>query len=325
MVKISVIMSTKDTPERYLCESIESILNQSLSNFEFLIMNDGGKNDKKIIEKYKDDRIKIFNNEKSIGLTKSLNILLKKSTGKYIARMDSDDICEKDRLKIQFDFMESHPNIDVTSVMYHIFGDSRKTMVDIFNSPKEKKAELFFYNKICHPGAMIRKSTIDKNNIFYDEKFKYSQDYDMWDRISKIGSIYVIPEICINYRVHKNQISSAKRDEQNNLCKIIHSRNLELMKLNSDEFIDFIMALCLKNNLNYDYKTIKKYSRKIIKHNHNYRIYDEKIFSRIMYYRIFIYCIRKKKYLLSIKYAMNCNLLDFIIKKYKMKIKVLKK
>ena len=219
--KISVIMSIYNG-ERHLKEAVDSILNQTFKNFEFIIINDGSTDRTgRILKKYRkqDDRIKIINNKKNIGLTKSLNKGIRFSQGKYIARMDADDISLPKRLEKQLNFMEEHPKIGAVGCWYYLIDKNSKIFKKIqppINFFKIKKA---FINSspIIHPGSMIKKIFLEKINL-YDEKFKYSQDRDLWLRIMKYCQLAVIPEFLLKFRYSSESISAKNEIEQKKCC-----------------------------------------------------------------------------------------------------------
>ena len=122
---ISVVMSNYNTPINYLKESIDSVLNQTYSNFEFIIIDDGSTDDSlKFIKSYDDPRIKLIVNEENIGLTKSLNKGLKAAQGEFIARMDSDDICYPERFEKQIEYMRKHPDTTVCGTWPNILDEN---------------------------------------------------------------------------------------------------------------------------------------------------------------------------------------------------------
>ncbi|MCI8575245.1 MAG: glycosyltransferase, partial [Bacilli bacterium] len=179
---VSVIMSTLNTNPDYLKEAIESILNQTYRNFEFIIISDGG-NDDEILKLYTDDkRIKIIRHDVSLGLPKSLNEAINISKGKYIFRMDSDDISHVDRLAIQVAYMEKNPNIDIAATYYREIGASKRVVKEQCIYPNQVKCKLFFVNIIAHPSVVFRRESIFSKQLFYDESFRYSQDFELWTR-----------------------------------------------------------------------------------------------------------------------------------------------
>jgi len=212
---ISVIMPNYNG-EKYLSESIESILNQTFRDFEFIIIDDGSKdNSKKIIKKYqkKDKRIVLIENEKNLGLPLSLNKGLKKAKGVYIARMDSDDISLPKRLKNEFEYLEKHSNIFLIGSSAIIIDESgnRLGILKKFNSPKKIKKKFLRSNPIIHPSIMFR----NFGKYFYRERFKSSEDYDFYLRIlSSDLQITNLPEILIKYRISKNSFVSTKPNQK---------------------------------------------------------------------------------------------------------------
>jgi len=212
--KISVIMSVFNG-ENTLEESIESILNQTYSNFEFLIVDDLS-DDKtyQILENYKnkDSRIRVFKNKENIGLTKSLNILLKQSKGFYIARQDADDISAEDRFYKQIDRLNKTNRQCVTTRAY-IKKKNRKKIPG-FSSYLPIKLISKYKNPFIH-GTLLIESSLLKDLDGYDERFKYAQDYKLFlDLIEKGIKIETIKEP-LYFLNTKNNISNIYKTEQN--------------------------------------------------------------------------------------------------------------
>jgi len=183
--KVSILMSVYNG-EKYLSESINSILNQTFEDFELIIVNDASTdNSLNILKQYDDKRIFIINNKKNIGLTKSLNKALKVARGIYIARMDADDISKKTRIEKQVKFMDAYPEIGVLGSNYYEMDTNGNRLISKINIPEtdeQIRKVLFKYNPFIHSSLMIRKSVLDKIG-YYDESFKASQDYDLILRI----------------------------------------------------------------------------------------------------------------------------------------------
>lgn len=168
--------------EQYISSAIESILNQTFSDFEFIIVDDGSKDKSfEIIKKYADidSRIKIFKNIKNLGLTKSLNKAIKLSTGDFVARQDVDDISLPNRLKIQISFLKENPDYGFCGSNIIVKQNIRRNIkVSEFS---DIKRSLFFRNCFWHSTIIIRKKTFEKYGL-YDENFLYAQDYELWCR-----------------------------------------------------------------------------------------------------------------------------------------------
>jgi len=208
--KVSVIMSVYNG-ERYLREAIESILDQTMKDFEFIIVNDGS-TDKtsKILEEYsrKDRRIKIINNMKNIGLTKSLNIALKVAKGDYIARMDADDLSLPERLEMQMNFLIKNRNVGVVCCNVVLI-DSEGNLIRRVILPDKLKHILRKRNRLVHGAVMFRKSVIEQLRG-YNEQMCYAQDYELFLRLSNISEIGRINEFLYKLRVHSKSISYKK-------------------------------------------------------------------------------------------------------------------
>lgn len=226
-VQISVIMSVYAEPENWLRMAIDSVLNQTYKEFEFIIINDNPLNpvNDKVLKEYqnKDNRIVLIHNQENIGLTKSLNKGLKFAKGKYIARMDADDISLPQRFQLQYNFMEENQNcLLLGTEMYFIDVDS-KLIGDIsyphcFNEIKE---ELTLKNVLSHPTLFYKKSLVLDYNMFYNETYKYAQDYDFITRVCVIGEVLNLNEKLLKYRKSDIQIGSSKKEEQDKFANKI--------------------------------------------------------------------------------------------------------
>lgn len=230
--KVSVIMSTYNTDESFLRKSIESILNQTHKNFEFIIINDGSNKDLNIIKQYNDKRIIVVDNMENKGLPYSLNKALEISTGKYIARMDSDDIAILNRLEKQVMYMEKHKDIGICGMFAKQIGDKNGFSLTPLYKDNDVKVQLLFKCALTHPTVMIRKEMLNNNKIQYNEQFKYAQDYELWSKCNmKRIKISIIPKIGLYLRIHKKQISDSKREEQNKYYIKTLKKNMEILKL----------------------------------------------------------------------------------------------
>ena len=196
--------------ERYLHEAVESILNQTFSDFEFIIIDDGSTDTTwKILNEYaqKDNRIILIKNNNNIGITRSLNKGLKVAKSQYIARMDADDVSLPDRLLKQITFMEAHPEIGVLGTWVECI-DENNVMLEKWHMPTSPaliRWSLIFGNCVAHPTVMMRHEII-KQLGYYDTNIHYAQDYDLWVRASMITQITNIPEVLLKRRISKNSI-----------------------------------------------------------------------------------------------------------------------
>jgi glycosyltransferase involved in cell wall biosynthesis len=215
--KISVVMSVYNG-EKYLREAIESILNQTFKDFEFVIVDDRS-TDKtsEIINEYfqKDNRIKVIKNDRNMGLTRSLNKAINQSSGNYIARMDADDIAIKERLEKQVDFMERNPDVVLLGTAFYEIDEYGKELSRKFfpTTDRDIRKILIKYNPFCHASVVMRHSAFDKIGL-YDESILKTQDYDLWFRLASVGKVANLSEILMKRRYDDNNISIAQENEQ---------------------------------------------------------------------------------------------------------------
>jgi len=204
---VSVVMSVYNG-ETYLHEAIESILNQTYSDFEFIIIDDGSEdNSLAIIKKYQkqDKRIKLISRENK-GLIASLNEGISYAKGKYIARMDGDDISSLDRLQEQVGFLESNSHIDMCGSYIQLFDDTKSLQEWQYpTSDEDIKLMLMFISPFAHPSVMI-KTSVFKNFKYTD--FTHIEDYKLWVDMALGGcKMSNIDKVLLKYRYHDNQIS----------------------------------------------------------------------------------------------------------------------
>ncbi len=222
---ISVVMSVYNG-QRYLRQAIDSILNQTYTDFEFIIIDDGSTDStREIVLSCNDRRIRFFENNENIGLTRSLNKGLQITRGRYVARMDADDISEPDRLDKQIAFLEDNPDCAVVGTFLKII-DENSNYVQTAHKPvgdSEIRKHLMSDNCIAHGSAMIRKSCLADVG-FYDESIERSQDYDLFLRLSEKYKMANIPQCLYMWRDHSENISVRHRNEQRHFVEMIKAR-----------------------------------------------------------------------------------------------------
>ena len=214
MPRVSVLTPIYNTNPSHLREMIESILNQTFTDFEFLILNDSPENKEieKIVKSYKDKRIKYFKNEQNMGISASRNKLMDMACGEYIAVFDHDDISVPSRLEQQVNFLDKNPHIGVVSGWLKFFGS--KTMI-LKNPEYDNDIKIFMTDDcvIAHTAAMIRKSVLDENNIRYDEYYSPSEDYKLWAQLMPLTHFYNIPNVLVLYRYIDGNTTNTQQDK----------------------------------------------------------------------------------------------------------------
>ena len=292
-IKASVIMPTLNTKDEYLKTSIESILNQTHQNFEFIIVADGGNDDKFITKQFKDDRISIIKHEKTKGIAHSLNEAIKQSTGEYIIRMDADDISEPRRIERQVAYMEGHPDIDVSSAFYVKFGNKHKITREAFTKPDDVKAKLFFMNTIAHPAVIARKSSVIDGGYTYDPSFERAEDYELWDRMVLDGrKISIMKSYVLFYRTHANQVGVAKREQQLAQVERIYERNLKKLGISSKN-VNFVAMLGGQEKVS-EKKALKKFVKNVLAANEKYALYPTRSLKKTLWSAYGAACIRSR-------------------------------
>lgn len=205
-ILVSVVMPVYNGA-LYLREAIDSILSQTHSNLELIIINDGSTDDsEQIILSYADKRIVYLKNEVNSRICITLNRGLDVARGKYIARMDCDDISVPERLQKQLEYMEQHPSFGIIGSDIIVFGKDVEERLFTYEHDKNCcKAGLIFYTCFAHPAVMMRKSLLDEYGFRYDDAYRGFEDIELWYRMSKHTELVNIPVPLLFYRRHKSQ------------------------------------------------------------------------------------------------------------------------
>ncbi|MBF0502003.1 MAG: glycosyltransferase [Candidatus Riflebacteria bacterium] len=201
---ISVVMSVFNGAN-FLREAIISVLNQTYSDFEFIIIDDGSSDDSsEIIQSFNDSRIHFFCNPCNLGLAKSLNRGIELSSGEFIARMDCDDVCIPDRFEIQVEFLKSHDDIGICGSSIYMLQNDSKRRIQVYLDKYLLSFMLLFHNTMAHPSVMMKKVVLNDFHLRYDENMKAAQDYDFWARCAEVTNLANCPEPLLYFRVHGN-------------------------------------------------------------------------------------------------------------------------
>lgn len=220
---VSVLLPTYNN-ELYLSNAIKSILNQTFGDFEFIIIDDCSiDSTQNIINQFNDKRIINVKNDENLGLIKSLNKGLSLAKGKYIARMDGDDYCFPKRLEIEVNFMEKNSDIVIVGGS-HLQGDIDTPFLKKQYFPTsffDIKAYSLFNCPLSHITVMFRKSVITDHNLQYDEKYKYAEDYALWNKLSEFGRVKNLPYFFAKYRQNVNGQTYKANNNQNDRFEIL--------------------------------------------------------------------------------------------------------
>ncbi|NVM22264.1 MAG: glycosyltransferase [Desulfobacterales bacterium] len=225
---VSVVMSVYDG-ERYLREAINSILNQTLADFEFIIVDDGSTDGTpEILEGYaaRDERIRLERNAYNLGLTPSLNKGLQLTRGEYIARQDADDISLPQRLASQANFLDDHPEVGVIGTWINNFDENGRQI--IWQTPISHpliRWSLLFGASIAGPSVMMRRFLLEGDTPFRPEML-HAEDYDLWARLSDKTQFANLRERLYLRRMHKDRISVRYYKEQEETVKSVMHENI---------------------------------------------------------------------------------------------------
>lgn len=211
--RVSVIIPARNA-EAYIRESLSSILKQTFSDFELIVIDDGSSDStSEIVLKLSiDKRVLLIKNPHGGNMSSALNLGISRSSGGYLVRMDADDIALPNRLRTQVDFMDKNPQIVAVGSYVRTFGSSISRTWRFPTAPAGVNAELLFRNPLAHPSVIIRKSAMEKIGG-YDTHFQYCQDYALWSRLTCIGQIANIPSVLLKYRRHPSQMGSQYSNE----------------------------------------------------------------------------------------------------------------
>lgn len=202
---VSILMPVYKTAP-YLREAMDSMLAQTFTDFELIVLNDcSPDNAEEIFDTYDDPRIVRYKGEKNVGLSNVLNVGIEMARGEYIARMDSDDVSLPHRLQVQVDFLEKHPDVELVSVGMRLFGAKEGTWIRELN-PEKVKIEAMFHSPVLHASSVWRKDAFEKQGLRFRQEMVPAEDYDLWVRALLKGLKLVnLPEVLYEYRIHDAQ------------------------------------------------------------------------------------------------------------------------
>lgn len=222
--------------ELYLKSAIDSVLNQTLQDFEFIIINDGSSDgSEEIILSYLSSKIKYIKNDKNRGLSFSLNKGLKVASGAYITRMDADDVCLPNRFDTQIRFLENNQNYGLCCSEITTIDENDEILVSNFYGklPCPIEWEILWQNPIAHPSVMIRRNYITEFDLYYNEAYFPAEDYGLWCICILKFPVKRLNEMLIYYRILKNSM--------------FHSAKLEALKKASLVTIDYAKTITGQN------------------------------------------------------------------------------
>ena len=226
--RVTVLMSVYNG-EAFVRQAVESVLNQTFKDFEFLIFDDKSTDASlAILEVFTDKRMHIVANPENLGLTRNLVAGMSMARGEFIARMDADDICVPDRLEQQLRFLEGNPDVGVLGSAVTFFDDNGMEL--LARQPlehEEIKCALFYGFTMLHPSVMIRVSALKEFGLNYDPEFRVSQDHDLWTRAVRKVRFANLANPLLRMREHGAKLGRTRKELQISLSDRIRRRQLE--------------------------------------------------------------------------------------------------
>ena len=246
MPKVSVILPAYNA-EKYIKEAVDSILGQTFTDFELIIINDCSKDStEQILLSYTDPRLVYVKNEQNLGVAGTLNKGLSLAKGTYIARMDADDISLPQRFEKQVAYLDAHEKVAVLGTAVELFGEGMPPQVRQFSQvPEQMKVDLFFSCGLAHPSIMMRTEVIRKLGG-YDMAFEGLEDYELWCRVAREHQVTTLPEVLFRYRVHPGQVTKNPSEEYLTRMRKLKKRQLEELGMETGgEMEEIYVRYCL--------------------------------------------------------------------------------
>lgn len=291
--------------EAFLLEAVESILGQSFGDFELILIDDASDDrTPDLIKKLDDPRIRVFTNAQNKGLTRNLNWAAEKAEGRYIARMDADDIAHPERLARQFAFMEKHTDHGLCGTWAKTFG-TYEIPVNFPTRHEELKCCLLFQNPIVHPTVMFRTEILRK--IRYDESLRVAQDYELWQRIARHTKIANLPQYLLHYRVHDTSTSTTRQAQQEEvrnkvISNYLHALGIEPTPKEWEIHHTIARVKADKDKLDINYlPDMYLWMQRILRQNRQRKIFDRLTLEQIFCFRWLLTCYFTGNYRMLIK------------------------
>ncbi|HJV64636.1 MAG TPA: glycosyltransferase [Geomonas sp.] len=292
-MKVTVLMPVYNG-EQHLREAIDSILGQSFTDFEFLIIDDGSKDaSAEIAASYRDPRIRLLRNGQNSGLIFTLNRGLEAANGEFIARMDCDDVSLPERLARQVAFLESHPEVGVCGSWFRKFGAGPEKTLQWSTSSESIRCGLLFDSMLGHPTVMLRRKLVGDFGLCYDPAYKNAEDYELWVRAAQHCELANLGEVLLRYRVHPGQVTQSQAAGQRDTAgkvRLALLRGMGIEPSRGEMEIHQAIATCCCDGIGDLFARAEAWLCKLKTVNDEARIYPEPAFSRMLMERWLVFC-----------------------------------
>lgn len=236
MPEISVLLPVYNSA-RFLGEALGSILGQTWRDFECIVIDDGSTDDsREIVRRYRDPRIVFVQNPENLGVARTLNRGMEMARGRYVVRMDADDISRRDRFFVQQRFLEQNPAAGVCGSWVRTRREKGRGHVLRFPAdPTTVQAYTLFNNPLAHPAVMWRADMFRTYGLRYDESFAAGQDYELWSRCVRCFPVHNLSKTLLDWRLHEKGVTHRCFDESNAAAMAVQRRELEELGLPPSE------------------------------------------------------------------------------------------
>jgi hypothetical protein len=232
--KITVVIPVHNGAA-HIREAVDSILTQTFTDFECLVIDDASSDDTvRILQAFKDPRLRLIESRDRLYITGALNLGLSQAKGAYVARMDGDDIALPDRLRIQFDYLEAHPDTGLCGGLARAFGTRQGLLFRPPLSHGEIQSYALFDSPFIHPTVMLRRDAFLRNQLTFDPAFRHCEDYELWSRAIRLFPCANLNRVVLHYRVHPGGVTQAAWSEMDANAARVAARELTALKLNPD-------------------------------------------------------------------------------------------
>lgn len=291
--KVTVLMPVYNGGP-YLAEAIQSVLQQTFTDFEFLIIDDGSTDESiVIIQMFNDPRIQLIHNDMNQGLVTSLNKGIGLALGEYVARMDADDVCLPERLALQVAFMDAHRDIGVCGTWVEVLGEPYGQILRYPTDPDTLKCTQLFGPALAHPSVMIRRDLLKETKLLYDPSYKHAEDFELWVRASEYTSLANMGKVLLRYRLNPQQVSKLHNEEQSfNAERVRLSQlcNLGIIPTDEELYIHQSISLLRLESDRLFVEKVEKWIYKLININLEAKVYPELAFCSVLCDRWFEVC-----------------------------------
>lgn len=296
---------------RYIRDAIDSILNQTYSDFILLIIDDGSTDESvDIVNAYDDSRIRLVRNEQNKGLIYTLNRAFSLVTTKYLIRQDADDLSDKSRVQKLYSFMERHLEVVICSSWFSYFGAMNRTIEQAIEDA-DIKIKALSRCPLTHGAAIFRVKQFLENDLAYDFQFKHAEDYEMLTRACTRVNMYNIPEVLYFYRTHEDQICTRYSNEQLAQDDVIRLKylketlHIELTDRRATEIHFKLIQPLISRTMNEELAALFEWRDELIRKNNEVCFFDSKKFKEFIESNLRMVVSIRRKYAPSLIVDLN--------------------